>query len=323
VVACARPDATTLTVLGGSELSDLKLILDDVAKSSGIRLDLKYSGTLDGTEVLLSGVARPDLVWFSSDRYLRLQDGLKGRLPASEKIMLSPVVRGVKASLARKWRWDSGRVSWKDIVQKAASGELQYGMANPAAINSGLSALVGVAAHFLGWLGAWWLPIVLGLYLLGVLLTPVGTRTDRQLAQETRADELGDELNRFVRGLRGNVPPELLSRTQGVATQVQALLLHLGARKAQGDPNAFTVWQAITDYLPGTFRNYLNMPPALRSQASRRLGKSPDAVVAEQLDLLSSTLERVSVDTVEGDADAMQANGRFLKEKFGKPDLEL
>ncbi len=184
-------------------------------------------------------------------------------------------------------------------------------------------ALLGLAAHFLGWLGAWWLPIVLGLYLLGVLLTPAGTRPDRQLAQETSADELGDELNRFVRGLRGKVPPELLSRTQNIALQLQALLPRLGALEAQGDPNAFTVRQIVTDYLPGTFRNYLNMPPALRSQASARLGKSPDAVVAEQLDLLGSTLERVGADTVKGDADAMQANGRFLKEKFGKPDLEL
>ena len=65
------------------------------------------------------------------------------------------------------------------------------------------------------------------------------------------------------------------------------------------------------------------MPPELRAQASVRLGKSPDAVVAEQLDLLSSTLDRVSADTISGDADALAANGRFLKEKFGRPDLEL
>lgn len=184
-------------------------------------------------------------------------------------------------------------------------------------------ALLGLAAHFLGWLGAWWLPIVVGLYLLGVLVTPARSRADRQLAQESSVDDLGAELSRFVRSLKGKVPPELLSRAQGIATQLQAILPRLGALEAQGDPNAFTVRQVITDYLPGTFRNYLNMPPALRSQASASLGKSPDAVVAEQLDLLASTLLRVSADTVKGDADAMQANGRFLQEKFGKPDLEL
>ena len=184
-------------------------------------------------------------------------------------------------------------------------------------------ALLGLVAYFLGWLGAWWLPIVVGLYLAGVLLTPARTRVDVQLAQESSIDDLSGELRGFVRGLRGKVPKELMERTQGIEGQLQALLPRLGTLEAQGDPNAFTVRQVITDYLPGTFRNYLNMPPELRAQASVRLGKSPDAVVAEQLDLLSSTLDRVSADTISGDADALQANGRFLKEKFGKPDLEL
>jgi Ca-activated chloride channel family protein len=149
LAACTKPQ-TTLTVLGGSELADLKPILDDVAKQTGVKLDVSYTGTLDGTEQLLSGAATPDLVWFSSDRYLRLQSALKGRLLASEKIMLSPVVLGVKQSFARKWGWDSGRVSWKAIAARAAGGELSYGMANPAASNSGLSALIGVVAAVSG-----------------------------------------------------------------------------------------------------------------------------------------------------------------------------
>lgn len=189
-------------------------------------------------------------------------------------------------------------------------------------VGAGL-ALLGLAAYFLGWLGAWWLLIVAGLYLAGVLLTPARTRVDAQLAQESSINELSGELRGFVRSLRGKVPRELLERTQGIEGQLQAILPRLGTLEAQGDPNAFTVRQVITDYLPGTFRNYLNMPPELRAQASVRLGKSPDAVVAEQLDLLSSTLDRVSADTISGDADALQANGRFLKEKFGRPDLEL
>lgn len=149
LAACTKPQ-TTLTVLGGSELADLKPILDDVAKQTGVKLNMSYTGTLDGTEQLLSGAATPDLVWFSSDRYLRLQSGLKGKLLASEKIMLSPVVLGVKQSFARKWGWDSGKVSWKAIAAKAVSGELSYGMANPAASNSGLSALIGVVAAVSG-----------------------------------------------------------------------------------------------------------------------------------------------------------------------------
>jgi Ca-activated chloride channel homolog len=150
LTACSKPQQSTLSVLGGSELADLKPILDDVARSTGVKLDIRYTGTLDGTEQLLAGSASPDLVWFSSARYLQLQNGLKGKLLASEKIMLSPVVLGVKASDANKWGWQSGKVSWKDIAAKASSGALNYGMANPAASNSGLSALIGVVAAVSG-----------------------------------------------------------------------------------------------------------------------------------------------------------------------------
>jgi Ca-activated chloride channel homolog len=153
LAACSKPE-TTLKVLGGSELADLKPILDDVAKQSGIKLDITYTGTLDGTEQLLagstSGASAPDLVWFSSARYLQLQGGLRGKLLASEKIMLSPVVLGVKTSDANKWGWNARKVNWKDIAAKAASGELKYGMANPAASNSGLSALIGVVSAVSG-----------------------------------------------------------------------------------------------------------------------------------------------------------------------------
>jgi hypothetical protein len=184
-------------------------------------------------------------------------------------------------------------------------------------------ALLGLGAYFLGWLGPLWLPIVIGLYLAGALLTPARTRVDRQLAQESSIGELEDGLNAFVRGLKGKVPPELLAQTKQIEAQLHTILPRLGTLESAGDPNAFTVRQIITDYLPGTFKNYLNIPPPMRAKASSRLGKSPDAVVAEQLELLSSTLDRVSADTISGDADAMGANGRFLKEKFGKPDLEL
>ena len=64
--------------------------------------------------------------------------------------MLSLVVLGVKTSNVRKWGWSGGKVSWKDVAARAASGELKYGMTNPAASNSGLSALIGVVAALSG-----------------------------------------------------------------------------------------------------------------------------------------------------------------------------
>lgn len=141
-----QPDENILTVLAGSELSDLEPMLDEIQKNTGVRLQFQYIGTLDGAEQIMAG-AKVDLAWFSHAKYLNLMEGSKNLILAQEKIMLSPVVFGIKESKARDFGWvDNPDLTWSDIVQKAASGELQFAMTNPSSSNSGFSALVGVAS---------------------------------------------------------------------------------------------------------------------------------------------------------------------------------
>jgi Ca-activated chloride channel family protein len=109
---------------------------------------LTYTGTLDGAERVASGRADGELdaIWFSSNRYLSLIDGAPARLSTQTKIMVSPVVLGLKPAKAKELGWDSGGVSWADIAAAAKNGRFTFGMTNPASSNSGFSALVGVAA---------------------------------------------------------------------------------------------------------------------------------------------------------------------------------
>jgi Ca-activated chloride channel family protein len=77
--------------------------------------------------------------------------GDKNRIIAQEKTMLSPVVMGVKESVAQAWGWvNNSNITWRDIAAKAENGELHYAMADPAASNSGFTALVGVATALSG-----------------------------------------------------------------------------------------------------------------------------------------------------------------------------
>lgn len=56
--------------------------------------------------------------------------------------MLSPVVLGVKTSVADRFGWAEGaEVTWADIADKARTGQLRYAMTDPAKSNSGFSAL--------------------------------------------------------------------------------------------------------------------------------------------------------------------------------------
>ncbi len=145
-----RDDNDTLTVLAGSELKDLEPLFSQIEQQTGITLKPKYVGTLDGAELLMAGEAT-DLAWFSHAKYLTLLQGANARVVTQEKIMLSPVVFGVKESKAKAWGWlNNPTITWQNIVSKASSGELKFAMSNPAASNSGFTALIGVASAIAG-----------------------------------------------------------------------------------------------------------------------------------------------------------------------------
>jgi Ca-activated chloride channel family protein len=148
----AAPDLhgppVTLRVLAGSELADMKPILDEAAKATGVTVTMTFTGTLEGADTVARGEADGtyDALWFSSTRYLQTIPEAKQRLGTSTRIMGSPVVLGLRASVARKLGWDRAAPAWSDIAAAAADGKLTYAMTDPAASNTGFSALVAVAA---------------------------------------------------------------------------------------------------------------------------------------------------------------------------------
>ena len=150
-VACGtQPEDTShvLTVLAGSELKDLVPLLPDIQKNTGYTVRFSYTGSLDGAQAIVSG-DHSDAAWFSSGNYLTLLQGKTGRVIAQQPIMLSPVVLGVKHSVASALGWSgSTAVTWADIAAAARAGKFHFAMTNPAASNSGFVALVGVATAF-------------------------------------------------------------------------------------------------------------------------------------------------------------------------------
>lgn len=152
--ACSatRPEQVTLRVLASSELADLAPVLADMRAETGVELQLDLRGTVDATNALTPGDYRHDLAWLASDRYFQLKltkSGYTGPKPLSTPIMLSPVVVGVTPATAERLR-AGGPVSWADIADRAAAGELRFAMADPRHTGSGLAALVGVATAAAG-----------------------------------------------------------------------------------------------------------------------------------------------------------------------------
>ncbi|WP_236791046.1 VWA domain-containing protein [Amycolatopsis sp. GM8] len=139
---------TTLRVLAGSELADMQPILDEAAKATGVTVQLTYTGSLDGAQTVANGQAdgKYDAVWFSSLRYMETIPEAKQRLAGSARIMGSPVVIGVRESVAKRLGWDHNPVTWSDIQAAARNGQFTFAMTDPSVSNTGFSALVAVAS---------------------------------------------------------------------------------------------------------------------------------------------------------------------------------
>jgi Ca-activated chloride channel family protein len=159
----------TLKVLAGSELADVmgdEELMADLRAATGVSLEPTYVGTLQGADSVVNGGARCgtgadtgcDLAWFSSNDYMELLwDEKRALAEAAEEpwvtqsgeTMRSPVVLGVKSSVAQRLGWTQDRtVTWNEIADRAAEGSLSFFMTDPATSNSGFSALVGVASGF-------------------------------------------------------------------------------------------------------------------------------------------------------------------------------
>jgi Ca-activated chloride channel family protein len=147
-----RSPAETLRVLAGSELADLKPILDQARKETGVSVKLDHVGTLDGVQQVIDGKAdgRYDAIWFSSNRYLNLHPEAESKIRDSAETMASPVILGLRASVATRLGWDRTPPTWAEIAAAAGNGKFSYGMTSPAASNSGFSALVAVASALAG-----------------------------------------------------------------------------------------------------------------------------------------------------------------------------
>ena len=147
--ACTPQASGELRILAGSELADLEPLLERAEQETGVQVRMDYTGTLEGVQQVVSGQAAQgyDAIWFSSNRYLALHPEGRGALGDQTSVMASPVVLGVAEHTAEDLGWTGGaEVTWADVAQAAAGGDLSYGMTSPAASNSGFSALVGVAA---------------------------------------------------------------------------------------------------------------------------------------------------------------------------------
>jgi len=191
-------------------------------------------------------------------------------------------------------------------------------------------ALVGVVLHLAGLVtGLLWVPIVIGLYLLGYRVTPAESKLSLDLdgSGDSPADaEIEGSLDRLLASISGRVPNDIYYRVSSIRDTILVTLGTNGARRATGalasDPNLYLIRQTAVSYLPEALDAYLNLSLTSRDRA---IGgrKSAHDILLNQLDLMDQKMAQVTEAMMAHDTDPLEAHGRFLAEKFGTSALNL
>jgi hypothetical protein len=183
-----------------------------------------------------------------------------------------------------------------------------------------LLAVAGLVLFFTGVVGTLWPLIVIGLYLIGALVTP-GTATI-DLRSGFDPDDVRKALDHEVHVVSGRVPAEVFAKVQNIQQIILGILPRSGALPP-GSPELFVVERTATDYLPTALESYLNLPRAYATLHPVQDGKTPKQVLLDQLALLETKMGEVADDVHRNDTDRLLANGRFLEERFGRSGLSL
>ena len=139
----------TLRILSGSENEELEQILEECEKSTGVNIEMTYKGSVDIMQELKNGAPNYDAVWTASSLWISLGDEMH-IVKHDESISTSPVIFGIKQSVAEELGFTSGEVSVKDILAAIEDGKLTFCMTSATQSNSGASAYIGFLYALLG-----------------------------------------------------------------------------------------------------------------------------------------------------------------------------
>lgn len=143
--APARGDfaGVRLDIVSGSENKGLEPVVQTFARQRGADIEMHYLGSVDIGLELEKGAAMPyDAVWPANSLWIVLGDTQKV-VKNDRSIMRSPVIFGVKKSVAERLGWTAGDVLVQDILDAAESGALRFAMTSATQSNSGASAYFG------------------------------------------------------------------------------------------------------------------------------------------------------------------------------------
>lgn len=139
---CQNTGGNTLRILSGSENKELEEVLAACEKETGVNIEMTYEGSIDIMRTLDQGASQYDAVWPASSLWISLGD-TQHKVKHAQSVSTTPVVFGIRQSLAKELGFTQGDVSVKDILAAIRQDKLTFCMTSASQSNSGASAYIG------------------------------------------------------------------------------------------------------------------------------------------------------------------------------------
>lgn len=138
-----------LRIVSGSENKELEPLIEAYAKENKVSIEMTYMGSIDIMRQLQANTKDFDAVWPASSIWISMGD-TDFRVKHIESTSLSPVVFGIKKSMAESMGFVGKQVSINDLMEKIRSGDLKFCMTSATQSNSGASAYLGFLSGLSG-----------------------------------------------------------------------------------------------------------------------------------------------------------------------------
>lgn len=142
LIVLSQCSKKSFVILSASENKTLEPILKDFGSNNSVHITMKYMGSVDIMLELQKGNLNYDAVWPANSLWISLGDK-KHQIKDVKSIMTSPVVFGIKKSIAQKLGFVNKEVYVKDILKAVNEGKLKFMMTSATQSNSGATAYLG------------------------------------------------------------------------------------------------------------------------------------------------------------------------------------
>ena len=136
-------------ILSGSENGPLEKMVTEFAGKNNVLAKFKYEGSVDIMLELQKNASKYDAVWPASGIWITLGDRER-KVKYAQSIMTSPVVFGIRKSLAQNLGFIGKDVNVGDILKTIREKKLRFIMTSASQSNSGASAYIGFLYALLG-----------------------------------------------------------------------------------------------------------------------------------------------------------------------------